>query len=97
MHTSEIAAEDQHLIGLETRDKIGSVEKFWGCYKMNIADFQNSSQLTCWLAIGSHSLLFAFSKASKTAILSAEDFLAGKYATLVSHKMAVLGHNFSFS
>ena len=24
----------------------GSVEKHWGCYKMNIADFQNSSKLT---------------------------------------------------
>ena len=97
MHTSEIAAEDQHLVGLETRDKIGSVEKFWGCYKMNIADFPNSSQLTYRLAIGNHSLLFAFSKASKTAIFSAEDSLVGKYATRVSHKMAVLGHNFSFS
>ena len=97
MHTSEIAAEDQHLVGLETRDKIGSVEKFWGCYKMNIADFPNSSQLTYRLAIGSNLLLFAFSKASNTAIFSAEDSLTGKYATLVNHKMEVLGHNFSFS
>ena len=38
-----------------------------------------------------------FLKASNTAIFSAEDSLVGKYATLVSHKMAVLGHNFSFS
>ena len=42
---------------------------------MNIADFHNSSQLTYWLAIGSYSLLFAFSIASKTAIFSAEDSL----------------------
>ena len=46
--------------------------------KMNIADFPNSSQLTYRLAIGNHSLLFAFSKASKIAIFSAEDSLAGK-------------------
>ena len=64
---------------------------------MNIADFPNSSQLTYRLAIGNHSLLFAFSIASKTAIFSAEDSLVGKYTTLVSHKMAVVGHNFSFS
>ena len=25
----------------------GSVEKYWGGYKMNIAVFQNSSKLTC--------------------------------------------------
>ena len=68
-----------------------------GVLQVNIADFQNGSQLTYWLAIGSNSLLFAFSIASKTAIFSAEDSLTGKYATLVSHKMAVLGHNFSFS
>ena len=65
--------------------------------KMNIADFPNSSQLTYRLAIGSNLLLFAFSKASNTAIFSAEDSLTGKYATLVNHKMEVLGHNFSFS
>ena len=53
--------------------------------------------LTYWLEIGSNPLLFAFSKASNTAIFSAENSLTGKYATLVSHKMAVLGHNFSFS
>ena len=73
------------------------MEKYWGCYKTNIADFQNGSQLTFWLTIGSTPLLLAFSKVSNTAIFSAENSLAGKYATLVSHKMAVLGHNFSFS
>ena len=64
---------------------------------MNIAVFQNSSKLTCGLAIVGNPLLFAFKKASNTALFSAEDSLVGKYATLVSHKMAVLGHNFSFS
>ena len=64
---------------------------------MNIADFQNGSELTVCLTIGSTPLLLAFSRVSNTAIFSAENSLTGKYATLVCHKMAVWGHNCSVS
>ena len=57
-------------------------------------EWQPTDILTCnWRPF----LTFAFPIASKTAIFSAKNSLAGKYATLVSHKMAVLGHNFSIS
>ena len=59
-----------------------------------LSEWQPNDILTCnWQPF----LTFAFSIASKTAIFSAEDSLTDKYAALVSHKMAVLGHNFSFS
>ena len=37
----------ERLLYRMSQTRYGSVEKYWGGYKMNIAVFQNSSKLTC--------------------------------------------------